>query len=188
MIDAVIILSNHMNAEGQLNDESARRASKGVEVFKESNAKVIITCGWAYRNDSSIAIGDAFKHHLVERYEINDEKILVETTSRDTVGDAYFTKINIVDPSQWKRLIVVTSDYHVKRTIEVFNFVYGDRYWISVVGAQTRHDSEKHLAENNSLEAFRHTFTGVTKGNDFDILNALKIRHPFYNGKVYSAI
>ena len=51
------------------------------------------------------------------------DKIIIELNSRDTVGDAFFSKQNILIGRGWKNLLVVTSDYHVKRTLIVFKTI-----------------------------------------------------------------
>ena len=70
-VDAIIILSNLMAADGSLNRESAARAKKGVEAFRDNKASVIVTCGWAYRKDSSICIGDAVLEHIAVHHKID---------------------------------------------------------------------------------------------------------------------
>jgi len=188
MGDVVILLANLMDADGRLNEESARRAAKAADVFHESQAKAIVTCGWEYRQDSAIAIADAFKRHLMHYHAIRQDQIIVESNSRDTVGDAYFTKVNIVVPAVWKRMAVVTSDYHVSRTHDIFDFVYGDGFQIEVIGAAVGMTSEAAESEQRSLEAFRSTFAGVPRGDSAAILDRLRSHHPFYNGKLYARI
>ena len=107
---------------------------------------------------------------------------------RDTVGDAYFTKINMALSLNWKNLCVVTSDYHVKRTKEILSFIYGNCFSVEVYGASVVHDISILGNELASIDAFRDTFLGVTMGNNIEILKRLRERHPFYNGQVYSRI
>lgn len=187
-VDAVVVLANLMEADGRLNEDSARRAARAAELYRALQAKTIITCGWSYRDDSTISIGDALKKHCVLHHRVSEGSVLVEANSRDTVGDAYFTKVNIVRPRGWTGIVVVTSDYHVARTREVFEFVYGPCYRIRVVGVRTAMVSSKKESERESLEAFRRTFLGVPRGDSDAILDRLRSHHPFYNGQVHSRI
>lgn len=186
--DAVIVLANQMDENGLLNSESKARANKAVEILYEREISHIVTCGWAYRNDSDIKIADAFKSYIVNSLGVNPSKVITELNSRDTVGDAYFTKINLALPLDWKSLCVVTSDYHVKRTKEIFSFIYGNDFSVEVYGASVVHDSSILSNELVSTYSFRDTFFGITKGNNSEILNRLRERHPFYNGQVYNKI
>ena len=63
---------------------------------------------------------------ILRLYKINPQNLLCENNSRDTVGDAIFSRINIVKKFNYKNIAVVTSQYHVKRANEIFNFIYGE--------------------------------------------------------------
>jgi uncharacterized SAM-binding protein YcdF (DUF218 family) len=186
--DAIIVLANQMDKKGLLNFESIARANKAVEILNELETPNIVTCGWAYRKDSDIKIADAFKSYITNTLGVNPNKVITELNSRDTVGDAYFTKINLALILNWKRLFVVTSDYHVERTQEIFNFIYGNNFLVEVFGASIIYDNSILSRELASTEAFRKTFTGISMGDDIKILERLRERHPFYNGQVYSKI
>jgi uncharacterized SAM-binding protein YcdF (DUF218 family) len=186
--DAVIVLSNLMDQNGQLNAESSARASRAVGAYFECEAKCIVTCGWAYREDSHLTIADAFRRHILEGHPSLMDKVWVEAHSRDTVGDAYFTKVNLAVPRRWKKIVVVTSMYHVPRTSEIFRFVYGPEFRVAVLGAQVASTTDQEANESKSLEAFRATVRDVAAGDDKGILKRLRERHPFYNGDVHPRI
>ena len=42
--------------------------------------------------------------------------VLVETTSYDTIGNAYFARVGHTDVAGWRRLLVITSDFHMERS------------------------------------------------------------------------
>lgn len=49
----------------------------------------------------------------------------VENASFDTIGNAYMSKLLHVDPPGWRKLLVVTSEFHMPRTRAIFEWVYG---------------------------------------------------------------
>jgi uncharacterized SAM-binding protein YcdF (DUF218 family) len=181
--EAVIVLANLMSRGGQLNRESRDRADLALEAYRSGRAGVIVPCGWAYRADSPISIGEAISRYL-RRQGVAAHAILVEHRSRDTVGDAVFTKLEL----QFRRVLIATSDYHVPRATEVFRFVYGPDRTVEALGSATQSSSEKLHAELDSLKAFRSTFQGVEPGNDHEIMTRMAERHPFYNGTSYPRI
>lgn len=185
---AIIVLGNRMNKEGQLNIESSSRMNLAIEIFHENQEPHIVTCGWAYRADSPIALADAMKNYAIKMGKITPELILTEKNSRDTVGDAIFTKNNISKIKGWRNIIVVTSDYHVSRAHIIFNYVYGGNYNIKIIGATTGIDKEQSRDENGSLMAFYETFDGIEAGNDVLIHERLCKEHPFYNGVIHPKI
>ena len=54
-----------------------------------------------------------------------EDQIIAEDESRDTIGNAWFTKTRIVAPRNWGSLTLVTADYHMQRALWVFRKVYG---------------------------------------------------------------
>jgi hypothetical protein len=55
------------------------------------------------------------------------EQILTETHSYDTIGNAFFSRVLHVDPRGLRRLLIITSDFHLPRTEAAFRWVYGLR-------------------------------------------------------------
>jgi len=56
---------------------------------------------------------------------IPPEQILTETHSYDTIGNAFFSRVLHVDPLGLRRLLIITSDFHLPRTEAAFRWVYG---------------------------------------------------------------
>ena len=186
--DAVIVLANQMDPRGKLNAESICRAKLAVTILNEGCVPNIVTTGWDYRPDSDIKIAEAFKDYLVSSLGVLTDRVLTESNARDTVGDAIFTKINLAKPLAWRNIVVVTSDYHVQRTNEIFNFIYGSDFQIKVCGARVNVVDCLRAKEQLSTAAFRKTFYGLRAGSDLQILERLREHHPFYNGTMYPRI
>jgi len=174
-----------MDRDGGLKGESAVRAAKAAAVYKERHAGILVTCGWAYRKDCKITLAEAFSRHISENFGIVKACIISQDLSRDTVGDAYFTKISVAIPLNIKTIIIVTSSYHVERAREIFDFIYANDALIEVVGVNVSTVEDTFRRERASLDAFRATFTGVERGNNNAILQRIRERHPYYNGDVY---
>lgn len=186
--EAIIVLAHHMNERGELNIESRARADKAVELWNANKNQIIVTSGWAYRPDSTIPICDAVKTYLLNEHKINPDKVLSEKNARDTVGDAIFTRLNFAIPANWKAITVVTSNYHVQRTYEIFSFIYGSKTQVEVIGTAVEQSEDVHLYELKSLTAFRNTFRNIEEGNIESILLRLSECHPYYNGASHQKI
>lgn len=185
---AIIVLGNLMNKDGVLNVESRLRMDTAIECFNKNKNSLIITCGWAYRNDSSIAIADAMKIYAIKEKKISPKLIISERNSRDTVGDAIFVKKNIIPKKNWSKIFVVTSDYHASRTHEIFTYVFGDNYNVEVRSIKTQNNDKCVENEKTSLDSFHKTFSGVKSGDIYSIYQCLCSKHPFYNGDIYPII
>ena len=120
-------------------------------------------------------------------YKPND-LVLTEINPRDTVGDAVFTKINIVKKKSLNNLLIVTSDYHVLRVHKIFSYIYGEQYTIKVLGSKTNKEMKLLGQEKKSLKQFNKTFNDIKSGNDDLIYQRLCSEHPYYNGDIYPKI
>lgn len=182
----IIVLANEMDVDGNLNAESRLRADLAAELFHTQNAQMMITCGWDYRADSPIAIADAFSRYLFIHYNIPQELIHQELRSRDTVGDAVFTN-NFLRREQLltSQISVVTSKYHLSRTAEIFQFVFGENVDSSFYGSETETNEDHSDSERNSVIAFRNTFAGIPSGDFEQIEKRMIASHPFYNGTIH---
>ena len=56
---------------------------------------------------------------------VEEEDVYVETTSFDTIGNAFFARTDHCSLAGWKRLLVITSEFHMDRTRAIFDWVFG---------------------------------------------------------------
>jgi uncharacterized SAM-binding protein YcdF (DUF218 family) len=58
-------------------------------------------------------------------YGVPAGRIVREYASYDTIGNAYFARVQHTDPAGWRKLLVITSDFHMPRTSAIFQWVFG---------------------------------------------------------------
>lgn len=109
----------------------------------------------------------------LQKYEW-PSKIYLEEKSLDTIGNGYFSK-QIVDKHHWRRLLVITSDYHIKRTRWIFKKIFGADYHLKFLSAPSVKFQEKQEKEKRSL-AFTKKIIGRLTSKNFSLAN-----HPFYS-------
>jgi len=51
--------------------------------------------------------------------------VVLETTSYDTISNAYFARTSHCDVAGWKSLLIITSQFHMARTISIFDWIFG---------------------------------------------------------------
>ena len=61
--------------------------------------------------------------YLISR-GIDPGKLLTETISYDTIGNAYFARILFAEPFSMERLHLLTSEFHLPRTEAIFRWIF----------------------------------------------------------------
>jgi hypothetical protein len=191
MNSSTIILANLMSDRGVLNDETIARITLAAQLESIQKSHLILLCGWNYRPDCDIAIADAMKEYLQAHHPKLAQKAICQRLSRDTVGDAVFSRIYLdeyVGNGSFDAVYIITSDYHAHRTKKVFEFVFGEDCSVLVKGATGFKSKDLIMKEAESLAAFARTFDNATPGDINSIYSSLRDDHPFYNGTIYPQI
>jgi len=56
---------------------------------------------------------------------VDERDVFVETTSFDTIGNAFFARTDHCSLAGWKRLLIITSEFHMARSKAIFDWVFG---------------------------------------------------------------
>ena len=183
---SILVLSHLMSKEGNLGSESIQRTELAINLFKTNEYNFIITSGWAYHPDCKDCICDVIKNYIIKKTKINSNKIITLSKSRDTVGDAFFSR-ELAQKYDFKKIVVITSDYHVARTKKIFNKFFLNISDIEIIGVNTYISTNEMIIkkEEKSLKSFEKTFNSIDFNNNKSIYNCLLEKHPYYNGQVY---
>ncbi len=191
MDDVIIVLGHGMDRHGVPDYETQKRLNKAYEIYRDGGfVQKILLSGWAYRSDVKISLAQAMAKYLNHHCDVPILQTLISSDARDTVGDAYFSKIKIQTLGKNKRICVVTSDYHQERAQLIFNFIYGKSFKITLVQIHFLESSMdvKIKSEHISLQMFQKTFSGINAGDDNAIFSRLCSKHPYYNGDIHPQI
>lgn len=187
MEDAVVVLSRYLNPDGSICDELRQRVDRGIELLTEEEVEALVMSGGFADADAGINIAhsDAMAEYAISR-GVPAERVYRERNSMESVGHAVFVKKELLVPKDWRDIQVVTSDYHIPRITEIFNFILGRGFNLSFEGIPTGMDTpEMKAREKASLEAFHRTFNGIDAGDDAAIFHRLFSAHPRYIGRTY---
>ena len=178
-----LCLSHKLESNANLSNDSHLRLKKTSEIFFHKNCDFLMTTGWKYENKFEHSLAGYMAIAANEKFGVPLKKILKEERSKDTVGEAVFSKLLISElfPDLGLELFVITSDWHLKRAQEIFEFIYADEN--INLSFETIPGGELEAAEevnNISLELFRSMMTNCKAGNTIMALDVLKKRHKLY--------
>ncbi|KAL7470528.1 hypothetical protein ACHAXS_010781 [Conticribra weissflogii] len=57
-------------------------------------------------------------HPIPEKY------VYAETTSYDTISNAFYTRTSFTDIAGWRKLLVVTNEFHIERSKAIFDWIF----------------------------------------------------------------
>jgi uncharacterized SAM-binding protein YcdF (DUF218 family) len=127
--DVILVPGGGVDASGGLPPWVQRRFDLAIQI-SVNEPIVALSAGTVHRpppldgNGFPVFEAIAALHYLIER-GIEPTRILTETSSYDTIGNAYFSRVIHVDPGRYRRICVITSDFHLPRTEAIFRWIYG---------------------------------------------------------------
>lgn len=136
--DAIVILAGGIRDDGELPESVKKRIQKGKELFTSELAPRVIMSGrWSWlRRKPSRTEAEAMREYAL-KIGFERKQLYLEESSSSTEENAYYTKKILLEPNKWKRIVVVTSDFHLRRVKHIFNQVMGNEYEIRYEGADS---------------------------------------------------
>jgi uncharacterized SAM-binding protein YcdF (DUF218 family) len=89
---------------------------------------------------------------------IPSDLLYVETTSYDTIGNAFYTRTSHTDVTGWRRLLVITNEFHMDRTMAIFD-------WIFLDCTHSKSENKDHASTRKKSKRTKTT-RNVAKKND----------------------
>lgn len=115
---------------------------------------------------------------LIAAEGIDRGRIFLEDQSRDTIGNAVFVAERYLSAIPPRRVYVVTSPFHLERSVETFRLVLGPAWDIEgVASAPAPDDAERAKHERRFLEQTREFLAGISPGEVSRISAKLRERH-----------
>jgi vancomycin permeability regulator SanA len=126
--DAILVLSGGIDGDGSLNPWTKARLDAALGVW--SGEYFLLLSGTSAHKKPLVRQGNvvhecAVMARYLQSKGIGANVVLQEPVSGDTIGNAYFARTIHTDPGGLKRLLVVTSQFHMPRTRAIFEWVFG---------------------------------------------------------------
>ena len=115
---------------------------------------------------------------LIAAEGIDRGRIFLEDESRDTIGNAVFVAERYLSAIPPRRLYVVTSPFHLERSVETFRLVLGSAWEIvGIASAAAPDDADRAKHERRFLLQTREFLAGIAPGEVSRISAKLRARH-----------
>lgn len=164
------------NGRMVLSEITRRRTDLGIELLRKGEVDRLIMSG-DYGEMYGISLAEAMKNYAIEQ-GIEENQVIKEDLSLETVGELIFTKLGILNPRGWKDLVIITGETHYPRVKEESQYLLRDFNIVYRI-VENEGFSNEH-AQKESLEAFKRTFAGVDFQDDGQVLEVLLTKHPYY--------
>jgi len=112
--DCLIVLGAKVRADGSLSNSLRWRCEAALEAWENGLAENIIVCG-GQGPDEPMTEAEAMRRWLKE-HGVPEDRIFAEETSTDT-RENFVNAAKIMRERGWTTAAVVTSDYHVERSL-----------------------------------------------------------------------
>ena len=125
---------------------------------------------------------------------VNSADVFVETTSFDTIGNAFYSRNDHCSLAGWRRLLVITSEFHLARTKAIFDWVYGaagaepsGAYELSYLGTEDTGLTPAEVSARKAREdaSTRNVVSSLAPGHQklSSVREFLTTRHDLYSAK-----
>lgn len=135
--EAFIVLGGGLDRTEELSEKVTQRMDVTISEWQEATAPYVTISGghsFLARKIPTTSEATVMKQYAIDK-GVPESDIFIEECSLDTVGNALFTKTNIVIPNGWEHLIVVTSSSHLPRAVKIFEHVFGNDFEIRGIPA-----------------------------------------------------
>ncbi len=138
--DVIIVLAGGIRVNGDLPQSVLLRVEAACKLFQEKRALKILMAGrWSLflKQNPPTTEAEAMKQYAIS-LGVPHEAILKEEASNNTTSNAFHVWKQFLRPQQWHNIIVITSDYHLRRTQYIFDWLLGPEYTITYLAVPAK--------------------------------------------------
>lgn len=183
-IDVVVVLGGGIAADGILSSATKERLNDFLKKREKLPQVPIVLSGqWGgfIKMEPHTTEAQEMEKYLIT-HGIGARQVVKEEESLDTISNAVFMKKIIERHHDWKKILLVTSDWHMERALWIFQKILGKDYRVMpllVILEETekkqRGDYEKYLL--GVAKRFLKSVPTDSKG----LIDLLSAEHPFYS-------
>lgn len=178
--DAVVVLGGGVEEDGTPTRWTDARLRRGLELVAEGVSEhLVVSGGWGLSSPRPIRTEAEVMAGLAVR-QMDPSRVHLETESRDTIGNAWFTG-KILRRDGWRSILIVTSDFHVPRAAYVFSRLLPDVLCACVAVQSELEGTQLHrlMVEEAVIRTFLGEWIGgIPPGDNAAFANFIAVEHP----------
>lgn len=149
--DAIVVLGDD-NFHGD-------RATRAAELYRQGVAPVVVASGRRLRPNAGVS--ELIEHDLAER-GVPKEKIMPFTQDADSTKEEAEALAKLAGGQHWKRLVIVTSNYHTRRARYIFAKVFPKAIAVSMAAAPDGDfNPDRWWEKRKSIKLFAREVSGM---------------------------
>jgi len=147
-----ILLGGGITNKGKISADALTRSKVALKLLQKNKIqKLVLSGGFTNKQFPKLSEARLFVKYFTKK-GINRKKLILEEKSKDTLGNAIYCKKLFVKEKLLKKIILITSNYHMSRSLTVFQHVFGEEY--SFIGKKSKpfivHKIQNQLKEMES--------------------------------------
>jgi uncharacterized SAM-binding protein YcdF (DUF218 family) len=176
----IMVLGGGIDLRGNIPSYVYSRLDEAIRLRSKLNCKILVSGEYSFLYDKvkpPFTEASKMQEYLIEKGILVDQ-IIKEELSKDTVGNAYYSKKYVFLPRKEKEAIIITSDFQVERASYIFNKIFGQGYKFEIVGVKSElPNGEKEAIWQRQKDLLLKTQTLLSNMKDGD--------HDFLKDRIY---
>lgn len=185
--DVLLTLGNGLTHDWKLPQIVISRLEYVSSLYKQHIAPKIIVSGKYSVNFILEGIkppnteAELMKQHLIQ-LGVQEKDILVEDQSKDTIGNFYFSKVRYLLPLNMKHILVVCTDFHLKRVTFLAEKILGHAFHIDYMTTPSLSIKDKSFMDiQEYIYKRQERFLNSMKAGDHAYLESKLYDDPYYS-------
>lgn len=142
--DALITLNGGLDERGDLTNDTRVRVETAMRYAIDHDTPSLAMVGRDSLRMREFALDSRWGNSLPPIY--------TEEFSHDTIGNAHYSKIDLIKPLGWQNIIVCTADYHLPRSNYIFGRTLESTYSHGLLEAKPKYSArERKRLEHKEL-------------------------------------
>lgn len=163
----ICVLAGGLQENGEPHEFVKKRLDKAIELYDTKKSHILVLGGGTYHKPPFLN-KDGFIIHestscaiYLSKNGINSNFILREWSSYDTIANGFFAFTNYINYLNLKKFTVITSDFHISRSKEIFNYfnkLFNQNKEISYISTDSNIDNNTYAIRSKREEESKINF------------------------------